>query len=75
MPIKFKHPYCVIRKDLNNDKIGIPIWLPGWATNHIFIHGSKRGWRYRWKTENDMQIKYGNKWYNCHSIDFDFIDP
>ena len=71
--LKFKKPYCIIRKDLNNDEIGIPIWDK--YEDVIYIHGIKRGWRYRWLTEDDMQIKFGNKWYNVHSIDFDFINP
>lgn len=75
MAVKFKNPYCVIRKDLQEQELSVPICLPMWATNHIFIHGSDRGWRYRWRTEDQMQIKYGNKWYDCHSIDFDFIEP
>lgn len=69
--MKFKNPYCVIRKDLNNDEIGIPIWDK--KDNTIFIHGSNRGWRYRWLDDDNFQIKFGNKYYNAYSIDFDFI--
>ncbi len=69
--MKFKNPYCVIRKDLNNNEIGIPIWDN--KDHTTFIHGTERGWRYRWIDDNNFQIKYGTKYFNAHSIDFDFI--
>lgn len=74
---KFKGQYCIIREDLQEQELSIPIWLgehdnPDFET---FIHGTG-GFKYRWvgKDEENFQIYYARKWFGAYSIDFEFIN-
>lgn len=65
---------CVIRKDLLDQDLSMPIWKgkENKNTKYVYISGSKPR-VYRWlKDTSGFQIKHKGQWYNAYSIDFDF---
>jgi len=66
--------YCVIRKDLQKEGLGVPLQdATGKFDRYIYISGKAKR-QYRWLGDTEgFQVKYRGQWYHAYSIDFDFL--